>query len=145
MVKPMEPPTVRMDSDSAAVVASKASGTTIKATVAAGTSRPPTPKLAMVPRATASLGVSGVVAARAPVKAAGSRLDLWGSFRIWEGLTHSSLSKRSRECTLLAPSMTAGRSRRRHLRWLKCHSQGLSSRPGPDPCSTGSRMRWERS
>jgi len=78
----MDPPTVRIDSDSAAVVASRESGTTIRAVVAAGTRTPPTPKLAIVPRATASLGVSGVVAARAPVNAAGFRVSYDTSVRV---------------------------------------------------------------
>lgn len=65
----MEPPTVRMLSESAAAVVMTASGVTIMATVAAGTRTPPTPKAARDPRATVSLGLFGVEADREPPKA----------------------------------------------------------------------------
>lgn len=67
---------VRMERESAAVVARRASGTTIKATVADGTRTPPMPKELIVPSATASLAVSGVVAARPPAKAAGRSVSI---------------------------------------------------------------------
>lgn len=55
-----------MAKDKAAVVARRLSGTTISATVAAGTSMPPTPNPATVPIATTKAGSVGLAADRAP-------------------------------------------------------------------------------
>jgi hypothetical protein len=60
----------RMERLRATVVAMSASGQTVIASVAGGTRTPPTPKPAIVPSATAVLGLSGVMHARAPLKAA---------------------------------------------------------------------------
>lgn len=60
---------MRIERDNAAVVARKASGTQINATVADGTRTPPTPNPEMVPKATASFGVLGVALDNAPPKA----------------------------------------------------------------------------
>lgn len=70
MVKPIEPPIVRIESERAAVVASSESGTTISATVALGTKTPPMPKDPSVPIATATDGFVGFDAASAPPNAA---------------------------------------------------------------------------
>lgn len=94
MVKPMLPPIVRIDKDRAAVVARRASGTTIKATVALGTRTPPTPKLARVPKATAVFALSGFDTARAPPNAAGHNVS-FVSTRMH--LTYSSSSLRLQE------------------------------------------------
>lgn len=51
-------------------MARRLSGTTIRATVAAGTRIPPTPKPAMVPIATTNAGFVGSAAASAPPKTA---------------------------------------------------------------------------
>lgn len=59
-----------MARERATQVAMVVSGVTVMATVAAGTRTPPTPKPASVPRATASLGASGVTQARDPPNAA---------------------------------------------------------------------------
>lgn len=59
-----------MARDRATHVAMVVSGVTVIAIVAAGTSTPPTPNPAIVPRPTANLGVSGVTAANEPPKAA---------------------------------------------------------------------------
>ena len=69
MEYPIEPPTVRMERESAAAVVITASGVTIMATVAAGTRTPPTPNEARAPRATVVLGLVGLALARAPPKA----------------------------------------------------------------------------
>jgi hypothetical protein len=60
----------RMESERATQVAMRSSGQTVMAMVAAGTRTPPTPKPARVPSATVVLGLSGVVTASAPPKAA---------------------------------------------------------------------------
>lgn len=59
----------RIDRFSATVVAIRLSGQTVMANVAGGTSTPPTPKPAIVPRATAVLGLSGFTMTRAPLNA----------------------------------------------------------------------------
>lgn len=66
----MEPPMTRMDNERAMVVAMNLSAATVIAMVEGGTSTPPTPNPATVPNATASLGLCGLTAARAPVNAA---------------------------------------------------------------------------
>lgn len=62
----------RMDSERATVVAMNLSEQTVMAIVLGGTKTPPTPKPAIVPRATAVLGFMGFTTASAPLKAAGN-------------------------------------------------------------------------
>jgi len=70
MVYPIEPPTVLTESESATAVARSASGTTIIATVAAGTRIPPTPIPAKEPIVTVAPTLNGVATAIAPSNAA---------------------------------------------------------------------------
>jgi hypothetical protein len=69
----MEPPITRIDKESATVVAINSSEQTVIAIVEAGTITPPTPKPAIVPRATAVFGFVGPTTAREPLKAAGEQ------------------------------------------------------------------------
>ena len=68
---PIEPPITRIDKERATVVAMNSSEQTVIAMVDGGTRTPPTPKPAIVPRATAVLGFVGLTIASEPLKAAG--------------------------------------------------------------------------
>lgn len=70
MEYPIEPPITRMDRERATVVAMKASGVTVMAMVAAGINTPPMPKPAIAPKAMVFAGVSGLIEASEPAKAA---------------------------------------------------------------------------
>lgn len=91
---------MRIESDNAAVVARKASGTQINATVADGTRTPPTPNPEIVPIATASFGVSGVAADNAPPNAV---MRMVATRRIWLALNDCT---DNRALKITAPTVT---------------------------------------
>jgi len=90
-----------MERARATVVAIKSSGETVMAIVAAGTRTPPTPKPQIVPRATASFGVSGVRAARAPPNEAVGCQWLDGDWECEEERTHEDASA-EKKCLIMA-------------------------------------------